>query len=309
MFVSLIVLLIVLLFIYSLAFTVPQQMMTPVERFGRFVRMASPGLNFKIPFIERVAGHINLRVSQLDVEVETKTKDNVFVSMMVSVQYFVRTERVYEAFYKLSNPREQITSFVFDVVRARVPKILLDDVFEKKDDIAVAVKQELSEVMEEFGYDIIKALVTDIAPDATVKEAMNAINAARRNREAATENGEAAKILKVKAAEAEAESKALEGRGIANQRTAIISGLRQSVHDFQEEISGVTSQDVMNLVLLTQYFDTLKEVGASSETNTILVPHSPGALGEIVGQLRNAMILSNEVGAQKEKKGKDKEDK
>lgn len=276
-------------------FVVEQQTAAVVQAFGKFARVAGPGLHFKTPFVEVVAGKVNLRVKQLDVEVETKTQDNVFVKVLVSVQYFVLPEKIYEAFYKLQNPERQITSFVFDVVRARVPKIKLDDVFEKKDDIADAVKTELQQVMDDFGYDILKALVTDIDPDHKVKEAMNEINAAQRLRVAATEKGEAEKVLKVKAAEAEAEAKALSGKGIADQRRAIVDGLRDSVDEFQKSVAGATAADVMNLVLMTQYFDTLKEIGATSSSNTILIPHSPGHLSDLSSQLRDALIQANEV--------------
>lgn len=276
-------------------FTVEQQTASVVQRFGKFVRVATSGLNLKTPWIDWVAGDINLRVQQLNVKVETKTEDNVFVHVVVSVQYFVTPEKVYEAFYKLDDPAKQITSFVFDVVRARVPKIKLDDVFEKKDEIADAVKSELAQVMDNFGYGIVKALVTDIDPDKKVKESMNEINAAQRLRVAATEKGEADRILRVKAAEAEAQSKALQGKGIADQRKAIVDGLRESVDEFQKTVPGATAQDVMNLVLMTQYFDTLKEIGASSQTNTILIPHSPGNLSDLASQMRNAMITADQV--------------
>ena len=276
-------------------FVVEQQTAAVVQAFGKFARVAEPGLHFKVPFVEVVAGKVNLRVRQLDVEVETKTQDNVFVKVLVSVQYFVLPDKIYEAFYKLQNPERQVTSFVFDVVRARVPKIKLDDVFEKKDDIADAVKAELEQVMDDFGYGILKALVTDIDPDHKVKDAMNEINAAQRLRVAATEKGEAEKVLKVKAAEAEAEAKALSGKGIADQRRAIVDGLRDSVGEFQKSVAGATAADVMNLVLMTQYFDTLKEIGATSASNTILIPHSPGHLSDLSGQLRDALIQANEV--------------
>jgi len=280
----------------STFFMVQQRTTAMVQRFGKFVREAGPGLNVKIPFIDRVAGRVNLRVQQLDVKIETKTEDNVFVQMLVSVQYFVLPEKVYDAFYKLDDTTRQITSFVFDVVRAQVPKIKLDDVFEKKDDIADIVKSELAQVMEGFGYGILKALVTDIDPDAKVKESMNEINAAQRMRVAATEKGEADRILKVKAAEGDAQSKALQGKGIADQRQAIVAGLRDSVDEFRKSVPGTTAKDVMNLVLMTQYFDTLKEIGASSRTNTILIPHSPGSLASLSEQMRNAMIEANQIG-------------
>ena len=279
----------------STFFTVEQRKAAIVQRLGKFVREAGPGLNVKVPFIDRVVGRMNLRVQQLDVKIETKTEDNVFVQMVVSVQFYVLPEKVYDAFYKLDDARGQITSYVFDVVRAQVPKIKLDDVFEKKDDIAIIVKSELEQVMDGFGYGILKALVTDIDPDANVKQSMNAINAAQRMRVAATEKGEAERIIKVKSAEGDAQSKALQGRGIADQRQAIVAGLRDSVDEFQKSVAGTTAKDVMNLVLMTQYFDTLKEIGASSHSNTILIPHSPGSLANLSEQIRNAMIEAGQT--------------
>jgi len=276
-------------------FTVEQRTTAIVQRMGKFMREAGPGIQLRIPFVERVVGRVNLRVQQLDVEIETKTEDNVFVRMVVAVQYYVLPEKVYDAFYKLDNAPRQITSFVFDVVRAQVPKIRLDDVFEKKDDIANIVKSELAQVMEGFGYGILKALVTDIDPDSKVKESMNEINAAQRMRVAATERGEADRILRVKAAEGDAQSKALQGRGIADQRQAIVAGLRDSVDEFRRSVPGTTAKDVMNLVLMTQYFDMLKEIGASSRTNAILIPHSPGNLTSLTEQMRNAMIEADQV--------------
>ncbi|MDP6581368.1 MAG: SPFH domain-containing protein [Vicinamibacterales bacterium] len=276
-------------------FIVQQQTAAIVQSLGKFDRIAGPGLHLKVPLVERVAGTVNLRVQQLDVEVETKTQDNVFVRVIVSVQFFVLEDKVYDAFYKLDDPVNQIKAFVFDVVRARVPKIKLDDVFEKKDEIASAVKAELSQVMDDFGYGIVKTLVTDIDPDAKVKQAMNEINAAQRMRVAASEKGEAEKIIQVKSAEADAESKALSGKGIADQRRAIVEGLRESVDEFQRSIEGTSATDVMHLILMTQYFDTLKDMGHASKTNTILIPHSPGALADLAAQLRNSMLTANEV--------------
>lgn len=276
-------------------FTVEQRTAVILQRLGKFLREAGPGFHVKIPFIDTVIARINLRVQQLDVSIETKTEDNVFVHMVVAVQFYVLPEKVYDAFYKLDDPTRQITSFVFDVVRARVPKIKLDDVFEKKDEIADIVKSELAQVMDGFGYGILKALVTDIEPDARVKESMNEINAAQRMRVAATEKGEADRILKVKAAEGDAESKALQGRGIADQRRAIVAGLRDSVDEFRKSVPGTTAKDVMNLVLMTQYFDMLKEIGASSRTNAILIPHSPGNLATLTDQMRNAMIEADQT--------------
>lgn len=277
--------------ILSGLFTVATAKAAVVQRFGKFVRVAGPGLNFKLPWVEQAVAKVDLRVQQLDVRMETKTKDNVFVQIPVSVQYHVLPDRVYEAYYKLSDPKEQIGSFVFNVILGHVPKMNLDEAFERQNDIAVAVKQELDGVMEGFGYGIVKALVTDIIPDPKVKSAMNDINAARREQEAANARGEAEKILKVKQAEAEAQSKQLQGQGIANQRKAIIDGLRESVELFKAGVEGASAKDVMILVLLTQYFDTLKDIGASSHSNTVLMPHSPGALADYFDQIRNAIIL------------------
>lgn len=265
-----------------------------VQRFGRFVRIAGPGLNFKIPWFEQVAGRVNLRVQQFRVEVETKTQDNVFVKVMVSVQYQVIQNKVYEAYYKLQSPGDQITSYVFDSVRSNVPKMNLDDVFEKKDDVADAVKRELSSVMADFGYAIIKALVTDVDPDPKVKSAMNDINAAQREQVAAQARGEAEKILKVKQAEAEAASKALQGKGIADQRKAIIEGLRESVEAFKQTVEGASAKDVMALVLMTQYFDTLKEIGAQDKSNTIFMPNAPGAMSDYMQQILS-VVTGNQI--------------
>lgn len=279
---------------FATFFTVEQQTTVVIERFGKFLRLAPAGLHFKIPYIDQVAGRVTLRVQQLDVKAETKTFDNVFVNITVSVQYFVPAERVYDAFYKLEDPARQINSYVFDVIRARVPKISIDKLFEEKEDIAMAVKEELNEIMSDFGFQILNSLVTDIDPDAKVKVAMNEINAAERMKLAAKEKAEADKIMKVKAAEADAESKALQGKGIADQRLAIVQGLRESVEDFQGNIAGTTAHDVMNLVLMTQYFDTLKDVGEKSN-NSILIPHSPGGMADIETQMRNALLQADMV--------------
>jgi regulator of protease activity HflC (stomatin/prohibitin superfamily) len=268
-------------------FVVQPQTAAIIQRLGKFERIAESGLHFKLPFVQKIAGTVNLRVQQLDVEVETKTQDNVFVRVMVSVQYNVLADKVYDAFYRLDDPVNQIKAFVFDVVRARVPKMKLDDVFEKKDEVAGAVKTELSQVMDDFGYGIVKTLVTDIDPDTMVKAAMNEINAAQRLRVAASEKGKAEKIIQVKP---------LSGKGIADQRRAIVDGLRESVDDFQRTVEGTTATDVMNLILMTQYFDTLKDLGDASKTNTILIPHSPGALGDLASQMRDSVMTANAAG-------------
>jgi len=284
-----------LFIIASGLYTVDQQSVAIVERFGKFIKVTGAGLHLKIPLIDKISGKVSLRVQQLDVKAETKTKDNVFVNVLVSVQYYVLPESVYEAFYKLNLPEVQINSYVFDVVRARVPKITLDELFEKKDEIAVAVKEELNETMVNFGFGILNTLVTDIEPDSKVKDSMNEINAAQRSRVAAAEKGEADKILKVKAAEAEAESKALQGKGVADQRKAIIDGLRESVEEFSTSIQGTSAADVMNIVMMTQYFDTLREIGEKANTNTILMPHSPAGMTDISSQIRDSIIIAGEI--------------
>jgi len=282
-----------LFFVYDGFFIVDQQTVAIIERLGKFNRAALPGFNIKLPFIDKVKGRVSMRIQQLNVPIETKTRDNVFVSIVVSVQYYISENNIFEAFYKLTDPAKQIQSFVFDVVRAKVPAMDLDDVFEKKDDIAIAVKSELSDLMGEVGYAILKALVIDINPDEKVKSAMNEINEAQRLRVAANERGEAEKILKVKAAEAEAESMRLQGQGLAAQRKAIIEGLKQSVDEFCQSLPVIKAEDVLNLVLITQYFETLKEIGAHNKNSTILLPYSPGGLNDIFEQIRTGIMTAN----------------
>jgi regulator of protease activity HflC (stomatin/prohibitin superfamily) len=288
------VFLLVLLVISGSFFTVATSQAAVLQRFGKFLRVANPGLNFKLPFFDQISARINMRVQQLDMEIETKTKDNVFVRIPVSIQFLVMPDKVYEAFYKLNDPSQQIQSYVFNVILGHVPKMNLDEAFLQQADVAVAVKSELDTIMADYGYSITKALVTDIKPDDKVKAAMNDINAAQREQVAATARGEAEKILKVKQAEADAASKALQGEGIANQRKAIISGLQESVELFQKSVPGASPSDVLTLVMMTQYLDTLKEVGANSRTNTIMMPHSPGGLSEFFSEIRNAVITGIE---------------
>ncbi len=267
-----------------------------VEQFNKFSRVAEPGLAFKLPFIETVR-KIDMRVQQVAIPIETKTKDNVFVKIPVAVQYQVLPHKVFEAYYKLKVPQSQIEAYVYNVILGHVPKMDLDTAYESQQDIALAVKKELDATMETFGYLIVKALVTDIVPAEKVKSAMNDINAARREQEAALAKGEAARIMVVKNAEAEAQSKKLQGEGIANQRKAIIEGLRESVETFTEAIKGSRAEDVMMLVVMTQYLDTLKEIGASARSNTILIPHTPGALSDLYSQIRSAILIGAEAGS------------
>ncbi len=255
-----------------------------VERFGKFNSIARPGLQFLVPWCETVR-FVDLQVRQAVVNVETKTKDNVFVTIPVSVQYQVVEAKVFDAYYKLSDPQRQIESYVFNSILGHVPTLTLDEAFEQMQQISAAVKKDLDEVMDTFGYNILRALVTDIVPDAKVKAAMNDINAAQREQIAAQARGEADKILKVKQAEAEAESKALQGDGVARQRAAIIKGLQASVEAFKGAVEGSTAQDVMAMVLMTQYFDTLREVGVTGKSSTILLPSSPGTVNDLMTQI------------------------
>jgi len=273
-------------------FTVNTSQIAIITRFGKFLRVADPGLNWKAPYFDTVAGIVSLRVNQITLTMETKTKDNVFVTIPISVQNRVRPEKAYDAFYKLSDPVAQIKSYVEQVILGHVPGMTLDEVFASQASIAAAVKEELDADMAAFGYEIVNVLVTDIVPDSKVKSAMNDINAAQREQVAASARGEADKILVVKKAEAEAESKALQGQGIANQRKAIIEGLQTSVEQFQKAVEGATSKEVMQLVLVTQYFDTLKSIGESDKTNTLFLTHSPAAVKEVSDQILESMLVA-----------------
>ena len=283
-----------LIILISSFFTVKQQTAAIVERFGRFNSIRQSGLQIKIPLVDRIAGRLSLKIQQLDVIVETKTKDDVFVKLKVSVQYKVIKDKVYDAFYKLDYPHDQITSYVFDVVRAEVPKMILDDVFLRKDDIAIAVKSELNEAMMEYGYDIIKTLVTDIDPDLQVKEAMNRINAAEREKVAAQFEGDAARILIVEKAKAEAESKRLQGQGIADQRREIARGLEESVEVLNKV--GINSQEASALIVVTQHYDTLQSIGHETNSNLILLPNSPQAGSNMLNDMVASFTASNQIG-------------
>uniref|UniRef100_A0A5B6Z9Z9 Putative hypersensitive-induced response protein 2 n=2 Tax=Davidia involucrata TaxID=16924 RepID=A0A5B6Z9Z9_DAVIN len=264
------------------------------EVFGKFDDVLDPGCHL-LPwcFGMQLAGVLSLRVQQLDVRCETKTKDNVFVTVVASVQYRALAEKASDAFYKLSNTKEQIQAYVFDVIRASVPKLELDSAFEQKNEIAKAVENELEKAMTHYGYEIVQTLIVDIEPDVRVKTAMNEINAASRMRVAANEKAEAEKILQIKRAEGDAESKYLAGVGIARQRQAIVDGLRDSVLAFSSTVPGTTSKDVMDMVLVTQYFDTMKEIGASSKSSSVFIPHGPGAVNDVASQIRDGLLQGN----------------
>lgn len=275
-------------------FTVDQQERAIVERFGKFVRVASPGLQKKSPFVERVAGSMSLQVEQLNTDIETKTKDNVFVVVKLAIQYMVGAEdaKVKDAFYKLDNPEAQMTSFALDVVRSHIPTMNLDEAYADADTIAKHIQTTLQQQMATYGYEIIKALVTNIEPDQKVKDAMNNINAASRDREAANQRGEAEKILAIKRAEADKESMRLHGEGVAEQRKAIARGLKDSLALIADQ-DGLNAKEAMGLVALTQYMDTLRAVGENGNMTTLLLPHSPASVGSLMEQVREGMLTGN----------------
>lgn len=283
-------------FLFSALFTVRNQSAALIERFGKFHSIRNAGLQFKIPIVDRISGRVSLKVQQLDVNVETKTKDDVFVKMKVSVQFMILTDGIYEAYYKLENPHAQITSYVFDTVRAEVPKMKLDDVFERKDDIAIAIRRELEDAMNTYGYGIIKALVTDIDPDIEVKQAMNRINAAEREKIAAEYDGEAERIRIVAKAKAEAESKRLQGQGTADQRREIAKGLEDSVEVLNQV--GINSQEASALIVITQHYDTLQAMGESNNSNLILLPNSPSSASNMLTDMVAAFVSANQLGEQ-----------
>jgi regulator of protease activity HflC (stomatin/prohibitin superfamily) len=285
-------------------FTVKQQSGAIVERLGKFQSIRQSGLQFKIPFVDRIAGRVSLKTQQLDVPVETKTKDDVFVGIRVSVQFRIIPEAVYDAFYKLENPYEQITSYIFDVVRAEVPKMRLDDVFVRKDDIALAIMNELQQAMNDYGYKIVKALVTDIDPDKAVKNAMNRINAAEREKTAAEFEGEAERIRIVAKARAEAESKRLQGQGIADQRREIAKGLEESVEVLNQV--GINSQEASALIVVTQHYDTLQSMGENVNSNLIMMPNAPSAGADMLTNLVSSFAASHQLGEEMKKQNEKK---
>ena len=281
---------------------IPERESWVIQRLGKFNRIARPGFKLRIPIIESVASKENLKIQQLDVDVETKTTDDVFVILKISVQYRIINNKVYQAFYELDDPHGQIASYIFDEVRAEVPKLPLDDVFAKKDDIAIAVRDNISAQMEQYGYKIVKTLITDINPDELVKASMNKINAATREKEAAVQEAEAEKIRIVKRAEAEADSKRLSGEGIAKQRLEIVRGFKESVEDFQKALQEVDPQEIMQFVLMTQYFDTLTAIGANENNNTVMVPHTPGGMKDFQNQIIQGTFIGEELAKKKSSK-------
>ena len=283
-------------------YMVRQQTFAIIERWGKFTRVVGPGLHVKAPIVDRVAGRVSIRVQELNVSIKTKTSDNVFVDLLIAVQYFVDGEdKVWDAFYRLTNPQTQMESWIFDNVRAKVPGMILDSVFENKEEIAKEIEVSLSARLSEYGYKLVRALVNDIQPDRGVADAMNEINRQQRLRVAAEHEGEAKKVIVIKEAEADARSKELSGEGIAKQRIAIVAGLRESVKDASDAL-GVNAEGVMTLVLMTQYYDMLTDVGKNSRTNTIMLPHTPGAVGELREQIIASMEISKVAGTAEDRK-------
>jgi len=270
-------------------FTISTAEVGIIETWGKFSRTASPGLGCVLCPMDQLVGRVSLRVQQLDVRLETKTLDNVFLEAIVSVQYQVLRERVEDAYYALTNPTQQITAHIYDVMRGELPTLELDAVFEAKEELSQAVKVALSKSMAEYGYQIVQALITDLDPDQRVKNAMNEINSSKRLKYAIAERAEGEKILQVKSAEAEAEAKYLSGVGVAKQRKAIVDGLRSSIVDFSENIEGTSTKEVMDLLLLTQYFDMVRDVGTANHCRTTFVPSSR-TLGDDV---RNSLLQAS----------------
>ena len=288
---GLIALVVFIIILSKCFFTVHTKQAAVIEKFGKFERIAGPGLNFKMPFIEKVVYVEDLNMQLMDVPVMSKTQDDATVTVPVRVQYYVLADKVKEAYYELDDPEDQIKAHVENVILSYIPKINLDDTYQQEDQIAKRIKESLSTVMAKFGYSIENALVTKIVPADAVVKAMNDINAARREKVATEARAEANKITLVRQAEAEAEAKALAGQGVARERKAIVDGLRDSVLNFEEGIQGVDPHEVMALLMMTQYFDALRDIGAQS--NTILLPHSPSAVTDLYAQLRNAITAGN----------------
>ncbi|WP_432773367.1 SPFH domain-containing protein [Francisella salimarina] len=289
----------VIVSVFLLAFSisiVETQSVNVIERFGKFVRIQRAGLNFRIPFIERIAGRVSLRVQQLDIVAETKTRDNVFVHMKVSVQFLVEESKAVDAFYKLTNARAQMESYVFDVIRSSLPRMSLDESFENKDAIALDIKKELSEEMSTYGYTIIKSLVVDINPEENVKRSMNEINAAQRQLEATKAKAEAEKLIKIKEAEGQKESMKLLGEGIAEQRKAIARGLRVSIEDVKEGTGGnISSEYISSLVMMYQYLDTLENMTKSGKSNVIFTPNSPKGFNNLTSEMISALSAVKDI--------------
>ena len=285
--------LIILGILISMLSVVRQQSVAIVERFGRYQKIATSGIHMRLPFgIDKIAARIQLRLLQSEIVVETKTKDNVFVMMNVATQYRVNEQNVTDAYYKLMRPEAQIKSYIEDALRSSVPKLTLDELFEKKDEIALEVQHQVAEEMTTYGYIIVKTLITKVEPDAEVKQSMNEINAAQRKRVAAQELAEADKIKIVTAAEAEAEKDRLHGVGIAQQRKAIVDGLAESIAELKEANVGMSEEQIMSILLTNQYLDTLNTFAAKGN-QTLFLPNNPNGVDDIRTQILSALKADN----------------
>ncbi len=291
----LILIIVGLIFFFSMLFVVGQQDAFIIQRLGKFHRVARAGLNIKIPIIDLIAGKLSLRIRELDIPGQFKTSDNVFVTMVLRVQYSVIPEQSADAFYKLQAPEQQISAFVLNVVRGEVAKMQLRDVFEHQDTIGTAVNQQLSISMTEFGFLIRNALVNEVRPAEEVVTAMNRVQASENEKTAAKLQGEAAKFKTVLHAEAEAEAKRLQGEGIAAQREAIVRGLSVSVESLRTAMPTADPQTLMNLVLINQYFDAMRDISTGDKAKVIFVPSGPGAYRDISDQLFQSFVNAGEA--------------
>jgi len=290
--------LLALIALFSSLYTVKQQTAAIIERFGKYAKTAGPGFHMKLPFgIDSVVAHPTLRIQQLDLEMQSKTKDDVTVTLKLAIQYVVPDiSKIYDSFYKLSDPSRQIEAWVFDVVRSKVPSLLINGVYENKDEIAKDVEDSLKERMHLYGFQIVRVLVNDVVPPDKVLQAMNEVNTQQRLQAAAMAEGEKKKILVVKDAEAQAAYKALQGKGIADQRREIIKGYRDSIADFTSAIKGSSPREIMDMVIITQYFDTLEKLGSDARSKVVFLPSSPNAVGDFMNQLRTTIASAEEVG-------------
>lgn len=276
--------------VISSLYVVKQQSVAIIERFGRYQKISDSGIHMRAPFgIDKIAARVQLRVLQSEIVVETKTQDNVFVTMNVATQYRVNESNVKDAYYKLMRPESQIKSYIEDALRSSVPKLTLDELFEKKDEIALEVQKQVAEEMSTYGYIIVKTLITKVEPDAEVKQSMNEINAAQRKRVAAQELAEADKIKIVTAAEAEAEKDRLHGVGIAEQRKAIVDGLADSIKELKGANVDLTEEQIMSILLTNQYLDTLNNFADKEGNSTIFLPANPDGVENIRTQILSAL--------------------
>ncbi|HER7431845.1 TPA: SPFH domain-containing protein [Streptococcus pyogenes] len=280
---------VILAIVASTLYVVRQQSVAIVERFGRYQKTATSGIHVRLPFgIDKIDARVQLRLLQSEIIVETKTKDNVFVTLNVATQYRVNEQNVTDAYYKLMKPESQIKSYIEDALRSSVPKLTLDELFEKKDEIALEVQHQVAEEMSTYGYIIVKTLITKVEPDAEVKQSMNEINAAQRKRVAAQELANADKIKIVTAAEAEAEKDRLHGVGIAQQRKAIVDGLAESIQELKEANISLNEEQIMSILLTNQYLDTLNTFAAKGN-QTLFLPNTPSGVEDIRTQVLSAL--------------------